>query len=185
MTVVREITHAAAQSVHEYVWRVKWDQGKRNGRLGRSNSHRPDRESWLTSQLPTRWRACKLLHCTIDPDVVFWYADLNPAWMHERQAFGKSLSDAGLQKDCCRKKGYFQRRNSAVHLLLRRNWFHVFSFERLFSFCYWGGIPYSPPLYYNDLGSFPANTNFSLLVGLFSEEKVVRTFCSPTQWDIL
>ena len=40
------------------------------------NSHLPDRESCLTSQLPTRWRACKLLHCTIDPDVAFWYDDL-------------------------------------------------------------------------------------------------------------
>ena len=36
----------------------------------------------------------------------------------------------------------------AVHLLLRRwrhsnstwNWFHVFSYKRLFSFCYWRGI---------------------------------------------
>ena len=47
----------------------------------------------------------------------------------------------GLLEDCCRKKGYFQCRNSAVQPLLRRNWFHVFSYERLFSFCYWGGIP--------------------------------------------
>ena len=43
--VAREIMHTAAQSMHEYVWHVKWDQGKRNGQLGRSNSHPPDRES--------------------------------------------------------------------------------------------------------------------------------------------
>ena len=43
---------------------------------------------------------------------------------------------------------HFYCRNLAVHLLLRWrwhsnstwNWFHVFSYERLFSFCYWRGI---------------------------------------------
>ena len=28
--VAREIMYAAAQSVHEHVWHVKWDQGERN-----------------------------------------------------------------------------------------------------------------------------------------------------------
>ena len=42
--IARVITHVAAQRVHEYVWHVKWDQGKRNRRLGRSNSHPPDGE---------------------------------------------------------------------------------------------------------------------------------------------
>ena len=26
MNVAKEITHAAAQSMHKYVWHVKWDQ---------------------------------------------------------------------------------------------------------------------------------------------------------------
>ena len=88
-SVAREIMHVAAQSVHECVWHIKWDQGERNGWLGKSNSHPPDRELCLTSRLPTHWRACKLLHCTIDPDVAFWYDDSNPAWMHKRKAFWK------------------------------------------------------------------------------------------------
>ena len=127
--VAREITQAAVQSMHEYVWRVKWDQGERNGRLGRSNSHPPDRESCLTSGLPICWRTYKLPQCTIDLDVVFLYDDVNPAWMHVRAAFS-SLRDArretdlgiGLLENCCRKKGLFQRKNLPVHLLLRRNW---------------------------------------------------------------
>ena len=47
---------------------------------------------------------------------------------------------------------YFQCRNSAVYLQLRRrwhsnstwNWFHVFRYKRLFSFCYWRGILSTP-----------------------------------------
>ena len=74
--------HAAAQSVHEYVWCVKWDQGERSGWLGRSNSHLPGRESCLTSGLPTCWHACKLPHWAIDLDVAFWYDYLSPVWMH-------------------------------------------------------------------------------------------------------
>ena len=30
--------HTTAQSMHEYVWHVKLDQGERNGQLGRLNS---------------------------------------------------------------------------------------------------------------------------------------------------
>ena len=48
VSVARQITYAVAQSMHEYVWRVKWDQGERNGRLGRSNSHLPNHELCLT-----------------------------------------------------------------------------------------------------------------------------------------
>ena len=92
-SVAREITHAASQSMYEYVWHVKWDQGERNRRLGRSNSHHPDRESCLTSGLPTRWRTCKLPHCAIDPDVAFWYDYLSPAWMHRGQRGVLSLGD--------------------------------------------------------------------------------------------
>ena len=79
--VAREIMHVAAQSLHEYVWHVKWDKVERGRRLGRSNSHPPDHESYLTSELPTRWRACKLRHCAINPNVAFWYDYLSPAWM--------------------------------------------------------------------------------------------------------
>ena len=86
--LAREIIHVAAQSVHKYVWHVKWDQGERNGRLGRSNSHPPDCESCLASGLPTCWRTCKLPHCAIDPYVAFWYNYLSPACMHwGREAF--------------------------------------------------------------------------------------------------
>ena len=56
-----------------YVKHVKWDEGERNRRLGRSISHPPNRELCLTSGLPTHWCACKLLHCAIDPNVAFWY----------------------------------------------------------------------------------------------------------------
>ena len=159
--LAREIPHAAAQSVHKYVWRVKWDQGERNRWLGRSNSHPPDHELCLMSGWPTRWRACKLPHCAIDPDVAFWYDYLSLAWMHREEKDVLSLGDTQetsldvglLKKIVAGKKEFigrryenchFQRRNSAVHLLLRRkqhsdstwNWFHVFSYERLFSFCY-------------------------------------------------
>ena len=41
--------HVAAQSMHEYVWCVKSDQGERNRLLERSNSHPPNWESCLTS----------------------------------------------------------------------------------------------------------------------------------------
>ena len=132
--------------------------GGEKRRLGRSNSHPHDRESCLTSELSIRWRACKLPHCAIDPG--------------GRERSVLSLGDARqetclgvglLKKIVAGKKEFigrsyencrFQRRNSAVHRLLRRrrrrhsnstwNWFHVFSYERLFSFCYWWGILYSP-----------------------------------------
>ena len=52
---------------------------------------------------------------------------------------------------------HFLRRNSAVHLLLRRqhiystwNWFHVFSYVRLFSFCYWQGILFTPSFLFSN-----------------------------------
>ena len=260
-TLAREIPHALAQSMDEYVCRVKWDQGERNGWLGRSNSHPPDRESCLTSGLPTRWRACKLPHCVIDLDGAFWYDYLSPAWMHQGKKaffvpspvvgsysagrvspwhrFGRvclSTGDflrpqravppgiypllgvdllPGAWEECQRGRGYFwqcqmrvgfcpatgptlktalsqictlvgrminakgvlslgdarqetslgvgllkivagkefigrsykncyfQRRNSAVHLRWHSNstwnWFHVFNYERLFSFCSWRG----------------------------------------------
>ena len=157
--MAREITQAAAQSVHEYVWRVKWDQGQRNGRLGRSNSHPPDRESCLTSQRPPRWRAGKLLHCTIDPDVVFWSDDLKSylnaqetgVWEKVEATQGERWTEI---KDCSKtvagKRDIFLRKNLAVHLLLRRNWFHVFSYERHFSFCCWGSIQ-STLFYYKQI----------------------------------
>ena len=64
--VAREIMHTAAQRVHEYVWRVKWDQGKRNGRLGRWNSHPLDRGSWIVFDVSTHviyrdWPGCGIL----------------------------------------------------------------------------------------------------------------------------
>ena len=164
---MRKITHAAAQSVHKYVWRVKWDQGERNGWLGRSNSHPPDRESRLTSGLPARWRASKFPHCAIDPDVAFWYDYLSPAWIHWRKRGVLSLGNAQqemnlgvgrIEKIVAGKKEYFHCRNSAVHLLLRRrhsnstwNWFHMFSYERLFSFYYWQGILSTLPSSFNSL----------------------------------
>ena len=83
--MVRKITHSAAQSMHEYVWHVKWDQGKRNWRLGRSNSHPPNHELCLTSGLPTCWHTCKLSNSAIDPDVAFWYDYLSLAQMHRRE----------------------------------------------------------------------------------------------------
>ena len=128
--VAKEITHAATQSVYEYIWHVKGDQRQRNGRLGKSNLHPTDRESCLTSQLPTRWRAGKLLHCMIDPDVAFWYGDLKSCLNARKTGVcEKSRSDAGqetnwgegLLEDCCRKRDIFQRRKSAFHFLLRRN----------------------------------------------------------------
>ena len=160
--------HAAAQSMHEYVWCIKWDQEKRNGWL---NLHPPDRESCLTSGLPTRWRACKLPHCVIDSDVAFWYDNSSPAWMHQGREGVLSLGDARqeasldvglLKKIVAGKKEfigrswencYFQHRNSVVHILLRRwqlsnntwNWFHMFSYERLFSICYGRGTLSTPP----------------------------------------
>ena len=95
-SVVREITHAKAQSMHEYVWRVKWDQGERNGRLGSSNWHPPDRESCLMSGLPTRWHACKLPHCRCDILVLF----TNPsarAGYDTRSIFKRSLTGFWIQ----------------------------------------------------------------------------------------
>ena len=77
--VVREITHATAQNMHECLACKTRSGGERNGRLGRSNSHPPDRELCLASGLPMHWRACKLPHCVIDPDVAFWYHYLSPA----------------------------------------------------------------------------------------------------------
>ena len=41
--------------------------------MRRLNSHPSNHESYLTSGLPTCWRACKLPHCAIEPDVAFWY----------------------------------------------------------------------------------------------------------------
>ena len=118
--------------------------------------------SWiiLTSGLSTCWRTCKLPHCAIDSDVAFWYHYFSPAWMHGERDSVLSLSDAWwetslgvglLKKIVADKKGFigrsyenchFQCRNSAVHLLLRRwrhsnsiwNWFHMFSYKRLFFF---------------------------------------------------
>ena len=155
----REITHAAAQSVHEYVWRVKWDQGERSGQLGRWNSHPPDRESCLMSGLPTSWHTlCNWPGCSI---LVSLFKSCLNALGSERGIL--SLGDAwqetslvlGLLKKIVEDKKefigrsyencHFQYRNSAVHLLLRRgqysnntwNWFHMFRYKRLFSFCYW------------------------------------------------
>ena len=162
--------HTAAQSVHEYVWHVKWDQGERNGQVGRSNSHPPDHESCLMSGLPTRWCACKLPHCAIDSDVAFWYNYLSPAWIYpgEKRGIlslgnarqGMSLGVGLLKKIVAGKKKFigrsyenchFQCRNLAVHLLLRRwhsnstwNQFHVFIYKRLFSFCYRWGMLFTP-----------------------------------------
>ena len=48
---MREITHAVAQSVHEYIWCVKLDQGERSEQLGKSNSHPPNCKSCLESVL--------------------------------------------------------------------------------------------------------------------------------------
>ena len=62
---------SVAQSMHEYVWWVKWDLGERNEQLGRSNSHPPNHESCLMSGLPTHCCACKLPHSAIDPDMTF------------------------------------------------------------------------------------------------------------------
>ena len=67
---------------------------------------------------------------------------------------------------------YFQRRNSALHLLLRRrqhsnntwNWFHVFSYERLFSFCYWRGI--LPPLAFLSTSMARSTITESTVLGL-------------------
>ena len=151
--VAREITHT---SMHEYVWRIKCDQGE----IELSSSR-----LWiiLMSRLPTCWHTCKLPHCAIDPDVAFWYHYLSPAWMHRARDGVLSLDDAQqetslglglLKKIVVGKKEFigrsyenchFQCKNSVVLLLLRRqwhsnstwNWFHVFSYERLFSFCYW------------------------------------------------
>ena len=136
--MAREITHETAQSMHEYVWRVKWDQGERNGWLGRSNSHPPDCELYLKSRLPTHWRTCKLPHCAIDPDVAFWYDYLSPAWMHRGERGDLSLGDTrqetslgvGLLKKIVASKKefigrsyencYFQHRNSAVPLSIKK-----------------------------------------------------------------
>ena len=76
---MREISHAATQSVHEYVWCVKWDQGERNG----------DWED-RTRILPIvncvwRQRACKLPHCAIDLDMAFWHDYISSAWIHRSQ----------------------------------------------------------------------------------------------------
>ena len=116
--VAREITHVAAQNVHEYVWCVKWDQVERKGWLERSNSHPPDRESCLTSGLPMRWRACKLPHSAIDTDVVFWYHYLSPAWMHRiiggfESWWRTTINKIGCRtakKDCCKQKGIHRKK---------------------------------------------------------------------------
>ena len=170
--VAREITHVAAQSVHKYIWRIKWARGERNEWLGRLNSHPPNCELCLTSGLPTHWRACKLPHCAIDPDVTFWYDYLSPSWMYREEgvlSLGDTQHemslDVGLLKEIITGKKrilgrsqencYFQERNSTNHFLLRRrrwhsnstwNWFHVFIYKRLFSFCYWQGILSTHPL---------------------------------------
>ena len=109
--------------------------------------HPSNRESSLTSGLPTCWRTCKLPHCAMDPNVAFWYDYLSPAWMHQSGGGVLSLGDTQqemsvglLEKIVAGKKEYFQRRNSAVHLLLRRWWlgnstwncFYMFNYERLF-----------------------------------------------------
>ena len=119
--------------------------------------------------LPMHWWACKLPHCVIDPDVAFWYHYLSPAWMQGigetflslGEAWQETSLDVGLlkkivagKKEFIGRSYHFQCRNSAVHLLLRRrwhsnstwNWFYVFSYERLFSFCYWQGILSTIPL---------------------------------------
>ena len=67
--------------MHEYVWRVKWDQGE-TGDLGDRTQillimNRVWRQDYLYD-----WRAYKLPHCAIDPDVAFWYDYLSPVWMH-------------------------------------------------------------------------------------------------------
>ena len=95
--------HACDSSKHAWnVWRLKWDQGERNGQLVRSNSNPPDCESCLTSGLPTRWCACNLPHCAIDLDVAFWYDYLSPAWMYwGREAFWVSSLVVGSQSDGC------------------------------------------------------------------------------------
>ena len=93
-TVAREITYAAAQNVREYVWCLKLDQGERNGRLERSNSHPPDRKSCLTPGPPIRVgvhvnyhivRLTRMWH--------FGILILSPAWMHGAEGV-LSLADA-------------------------------------------------------------------------------------------
>ena len=133
VSMAREIMHMVTQSAHKYVWQVKWDQGQRNGWLGRSNSHPLDHESCLMSQLPTCWHVCILQHCTMDLDVAFLYDDFNPAWMHKRQVFWEKLKEHrmsdelgwGTPRKLLQEKGIFFS-NLAVHLLVRRNWFHIF-----------------------------------------------------------
>ena len=154
----RNHTHTQAQSMHEYVWHVKWDEGERNRWLERSNSHPSDHESCLTSGRPTRWRACKLPHCAIDPMSHFnMIIQVLPECTRWREGV-LSLSDTRQETSLCvellkeivaGKKEFirrsyenchFQHKNSAVHLQLQRrqhsnstwNWFHVFSYERLF-----------------------------------------------------
>ena len=139
-SVGREIMHTRAQSMHEYVWHVKWYQGESNRWLGRLNSHPPDLESCLTSGLTTSCHSCKLLCCAIDLDVAFWYDYLSPAWMHQGVREGVlSLADTQqktslgvglLKKIVAGKKEFigrsyknchFQCRNLADHLLRRHN----------------------------------------------------------------
>ena len=116
-TTAREITHATAQSIHEHVWHVKWNQ---EGRLRRSNSHPSDRESCLTSGLPTCWHACKLLHCVIDPDVVFWYDYLSPAWMHQGREGVLSLGDA--RQDMSLNVGLLEKIVAGKKEFIGRSW---------------------------------------------------------------
>ena len=71
------------------------------------------------------------------------------AWWGVYDKYRGVLSQGQLEKTVAGKKEYFQRRNSSVHFLFRRrrrhsnstwNWFHVFNYGGLFSFCWWGGI---------------------------------------------
>ena len=86
--------------------------------LGRLNSHPPDCESYLMSGLPMCWRACKLPHCLIDPDVAFWFDYLSPAWMHQGERRFEcwwcitrdKLGCRTAKEDCCRQKGIHRKK---------------------------------------------------------------------------
>ena len=103
--------------------------------------------------------------------MAFWYAYLSPECTGTERGVGDTQQETnlgvGLLKIVAGKKEFigrsyenchFQCRNSAVHLLLRRqwhsnstwNWFHVFSYERLFSFSYWRGI-LSTPIFFQSV----------------------------------
>ena len=90
--------HGCSSSKHPRICLAcKMKSEERNWRFRRSNSHPSNHESCLTSELPTHWCTCKLLHCAIDPVVAFWCDYLSPAWMHQEEGV-LSLGDARQER---------------------------------------------------------------------------------------